>query len=278
MSYYVREPRGVECRQPKRSQARGPRGGASGARRGASGGARRSPAAGLAAPRWPRPCSRASRSPRRSARTGSSAEVLEHVAAFEPLPEPPDRRLATSGSPRRWPRGSAIGVRLGAEVRSLDELDADHVILAVPLPALARVRAAATGSARRSTASEMGHAAKLHVPLARPAPTSAVMSVPGRYWCWTVSRDTDGVLNCFAGSPGAARAGSVGQGPAMARSRVTCAPSRPGARGRRGPHHAGPTAPTARPACAPGPQRGCSPRPPGACGSRASTPRGRGPG
>ena len=48
----------------------------------------------------------------------------------------------------------------------------------------------------------MGHAAKLHVPLARPAPTSAVMSVPDRYWCWTTS-GTPSVLNCFAGSPAA---------------------------------------------------------------------------
>jgi hypothetical protein len=48
----------------------------------------------------------------------------------------------------------------------------------------------------------MGDAAKLHVPLSRPAPTSAVMSVPERYWCWTAA-DTPGVVNCFAGSPAA---------------------------------------------------------------------------
>jgi monoamine oxidase len=53
---------------------------------------------------------------------------------------------------------------------------------------------------------EIGHAAKLHLPLATPAPTSAVMSVRDRFWCWTAA-EAGGrvapVLSCFAGSPSA---------------------------------------------------------------------------
>ena len=48
-----------------------------------------------------------------------------------------------------------------------------------------------------------GHAAKIHVPLAAPAPTSAVMSVPGRFWTWTAVDATGEVapmLNGFMGS------------------------------------------------------------------------------
>jgi monoamine oxidase len=52
----------------------------------------------------------------------------------------------------------------------------------------------------------MGVAAKVHVGLRSPAPTSAVLSVPDRYWCWTAT-GADGdvlpVLNGFAGSPAA---------------------------------------------------------------------------
>jgi hypothetical protein len=102
-------------------------------------------------------------------------------------------------------------VRLGVEVRALDELDAEHVILAVPLPAL---RELALPDWKRAALDrvEMGHAAKLHVPLARPAPTSAVMSVPDRYWCWTAA-GAEGVLNCFAGSPAALDRLAVASGP-----------------------------------------------------------------
>ena len=165
-------------------------------------------------------------------------------------------------------------VRLGAGVRSLDELDADHVILAVPLPAL---RAFELPDWKRAALDrvEMGHAAKLHVPLARPALTSAVMSVPDRYWCWTTS-GTPTVLNCFAGSPPRST-GLVAEAAWLARGRVTLRPDLSLADD--AVLTTWPRAPTARPACAPGPAtRSCSPRPPGACGSRASTPRGRGPG
>ena len=51
-----------------------------------------------------------------------------------------------------------------------------------------------------------GEAAKLFVPLRAPAPPSAVMSVPERYWAWTATGAADEpqpVVSAFAGSPGA---------------------------------------------------------------------------
>jgi monoamine oxidase len=51
-----------------------------------------------------------------------------------------------------------------------------------------------------------GHAAKLHVPLDIEPPTSAVLDVARRFWCWTAT-DASGhvqpVVHCFSGSPGA---------------------------------------------------------------------------
>jgi len=49
----------------------------------------------------------------------------------------------------------------------------------------------------------LGQAAKLHVPLAATAPTSAVLDVDRGYWCWT-AHGADGrpqpVVHCFAGA------------------------------------------------------------------------------
>jgi monoamine oxidase len=129
-----------------------------------------------------------------------SAEVLEHAAAFEPLPS---HRVAGGNQRLAEAMADHLGdrVRLGTPVRSLDELDGGHVVLAVPLPALDDF---ALPDWKRAALDRvaMGHAAKLHVPLAEPAPTSAVMSVPDRFWCWTAAHH-DGVLNAFAGSPAA---------------------------------------------------------------------------
>jgi monoamine oxidase len=117
------------------------------------------------------------------------------------------------------------GDRIGVVVRG-ETIEADQVALALPLTllrglpidpplpdwkldSLARV--------------EVGQAAKLHIPLAAPAPTSAVMSVPDRYWCWTAT-EADGrvaqVLNCFAGSPSALSGLDVGDGAATWIARV----------------------------------------------------------
>jgi monoamine oxidase len=208
MSYYVREPRGVEC-DAEELQAAG---------RAVARAARESAAASVAevVARADLPPAAAEAVLARveiSAALGADrlgAAVLAHAAAFEPLPSHRiaggNQRLAEAMAERLGER-----VRLGVEVRSLDELVAGHVILAVPLPALRRFELPDWKQAALDRA-EMGHAAKLHVPLARPAPTSAVMSVPGRYWCWTAA-GTARVLNCFAGSPRALERLAVAGGP-----------------------------------------------------------------
>jgi monoamine oxidase len=93
-------------------------------------------------------------------------------------------------------------------------------VVAVPLPVLRElpIDPPLPGWKRDAlTAIEIGRAAKLHVPLAEPASTSAVMSVPDRFWCWTAAA-ADGrvgpVLNCFAGSPPALRRLAVTEGAA----------------------------------------------------------------
>ena len=204
MSYYVREPRGVPC-TAEALQAAG-RAVARTARESAA-----SSVAEVVAAADLSPAAAEAVLARVEISAALGAEVLAHTAAFDPLPSHRiaggNQRLAEAMAERLGDR-----VRLGVEVRSLDELDAAHVILAVPLPALSRFELPDWKRVALEQA-EMGHAAKLHVPLARPAPTSAVMSVPGRYWCWTAAGN-DGVLNAFSGSPGALDRLGVQDGPA----------------------------------------------------------------
>jgi monoamine oxidase len=101
---------------------------------------------------------------------------------------------------------SAGGVRV---VAAGAELEADACVVAVPASVLDRISfdpplpahlAAALGAVR------YGHAAKLFVPLRSPAPPSAVMSVPGRFWTWTATGHggaVQPVVSAFAGSAGA---------------------------------------------------------------------------
>jgi monoamine oxidase len=231
MSYYVREPRGVPCTAEElqaagRAVARAARQETAGGVRSAAGGGDR-----LGGPSVAEVVASADLSPAAaeavlarveiSAALGAdrlSAEVLEHAAAFEPLPS---HRIAGGNQQLAEAMAERLGerVRLGVEVRSLDELHAGHVILAVPLPALARFELPDWKRAALDRA-EMGHAAKLHVPLSRPAATSAVMSVPGRYWCWTAA-GAEGVLNAFSGSPRALDRLAVQDGPATWLESVT---------------------------------------------------------
>jgi monoamine oxidase len=118
-------------------------------------------------------------------------------------------------------------VRLSTPVRAVADgavqtdagaLDAEHVVVTLPLP-LTRslpIAPALPGWKREALDRiEFGHAAKLHVPLTAAPPTSAVMSVPDRFWCWTATEGDGGVasvLNCFAGSPRALDALSVDGG------------------------------------------------------------------
>jgi monoamine oxidase len=171
--------------------------------------------------------------------TRLAPSVLEHVAAFEPLPS---HRIAGGNQRLAEAMAERVGrdrVRLNTPVAALDRrgerirmiaqdgvFEADQVALAVPvtvlrglaidpplpnwkLDALARI--------------EVGQAAKLHLPLAAPAPTSAVMSVPDRFWCWTAT-EAGGrvapVLNCFAGSPSALKRLAVEAGAATWIARI----------------------------------------------------------
>jgi monoamine oxidase len=100
------------------------------------------------------------------------------------------------------------------------ELEADACVIAVPASVLDRIAfdpplpgrlAAALGAVR------YGHAAKLFVPLRRPAPPSAVMSVPGRYWTWTATGEggtVQPVVSAFAGSATALERLELDRGPA----------------------------------------------------------------
>jgi monoamine oxidase len=166
--------------------------------------------------------------------------VLDHVASFDPLPS---HRIAGGNQRLAQALADALGgdrVKLAAPVRALDrrgrrirviaddgEREADRVVLALPAPVLRELpidpplpdwkRDALAGL-------EIGEAAKLHIPLATPTATSAVMSVPDRFWCWTALA-ADGrlapVLNCFAGSPSALRRLEVAQGADTWTARVT---------------------------------------------------------
>ena len=129
---------------------------------------------------------------------------------------------------------AALGpaVRLGAPVERVawsddgvrvatgaDELDADACVVAVPAAVMRRVGFEPALPAKLAGALagvRYGEAAKLFVPLRRPAAPSAVMSVPERYWSWTATGAGDRpqpVVSCFAGSPGALAGLDVAAGP-----------------------------------------------------------------
>lgn len=238
MSYYVRDPRGVEgvdaatLARAGRTVARAARGGSA-----------RSVADVVAEARMAAPLAEAVLA-RVEISCGLEAgrlapSVLEHVASFEPLPS---HRIVGGNQRLAGAMAEDLGrdrVRLATPVLAVDrrdrrirviveggELEADRVVLALPhallrglsidpplpgwkLDALARV--------------EIAHAAKLHVPLTHVPPASAVMSVPDRFWCWT-AMDADErvapVLNCFAGSPSALRRLAVADGAATWIERV----------------------------------------------------------
>jgi monoamine oxidase len=103
------------------------------------------------------------------------------------------------------------GVRLSAAGA---ELEADVCVNAVPASVLHRIDFEPRLPEQPRIA--YGHAAKLFVPLREPAPPSAVMSVPERYWTWTATGAGDEVqpvLSAFSGSPGALEALQVAAGP-----------------------------------------------------------------
>jgi monoamine oxidase len=122
-------------------------------------------------------------------------------------------RLGTPVESIAW---GADGVRLGAGGA---QLEVDACVVAVPAGVLHRIAfepALPAQPAQALARVRYGEAAKLFVPLRRPAPPSAVMSVPERYWTWTATGAGDEpqpVVSAFAGSPGALAALGVADGP-----------------------------------------------------------------
>ena len=225
MSYYVREPRGVAVDTAALQEAGRTLAGA------ATAGDRRSVAALVDAIGLERDVADAVLA-RVEISSGQGSErlstaVLDHVAAFEPRPS---HRIAGGNQGLARAMAAQLGdrLRLGTPVRAVGagvvrtdggELAAGHVIVTLPLPlsrALPFTPPLPDWKREALDRVELGHAAKLHVPLAALPPASAVMSVPDRYWCWTAT-GPDGtvapVLNCFAGSPRALDGLGVGDGP-----------------------------------------------------------------
>jgi monoamine oxidase len=97
--------------------------------------------------------------------------------------------------------------------------DAEQCVVAVPASVIGRIEfepGLPTGKREALAAVRYGHAAKLFVPLAEPAPVGAVMNVPERYWCWIATGADDEpmpLLSCFAGSPAALERLEVDAGP-----------------------------------------------------------------
>jgi len=110
-----------------------------------------------------------------------------------------------------WDERVRIGSRAG-------DIEADVAVVAVPASVLDRIAfepALPAELAEPLRSVEYGLAAKLFVPLRAPAPPSAVMNVPERYWTWTATGDGDepqAVVSAFAGSKPALDALEVDQG------------------------------------------------------------------
>jgi monoamine oxidase len=159
-----------------------------------------------------------------------SAEDLAGVAAFS---DAPSHSIAGGNQSLARALAKPLGGRLhlrtpvraiawnqdGARLQtSAGELDAAALVVAVPAPVIGEIRfepelpAAlrhALGTVR------YGHAAKLFVRLREPPPTSAVLSVPERYWTWTARAgdEVQPLVNAFAGSRAALERLDVQNGP-----------------------------------------------------------------
>lgn len=153
-----------------------------------------------------------------------AASVVDHVASFESAPSHrvdggnQGLALRLSGLLGDQVRMSTAVTKVehsagGALISSVSGVELyDAVILTVPLPLLRDLEIVPPLPLDRREALQrmtMGHAAKAHVPVRGAVATSAVLSVPDRFWCWTAT-SADGVvvpvLNAFAGSPGAVSA------------------------------------------------------------------------
>ena len=135
---------------------------------------------------------------------GGNQQIAERLAA--------SLRVHTSSAARE--------VRaMGAGYLVNGELQADAVVVAVPAFAVNRIAFDPPLPEWKRDAQEAvtyGQAAKLAVPLAAPAPTSSVISVPEHFWTWTAA-GPDGravpLVAAFAGSATAVGALGVSRGP-----------------------------------------------------------------
>ena len=161
-----------------------------------------------------------------------AASVVDHVASFESAPsyrvDGGNQRLALQLAELLGER-----VRTGVPVTKIEHSSGgalissasgvelyDAVVVTVPLPLLRDLEIVPPLPLDRRDALEratIGHAAKVHVGLRSATPTSAVLSVPDRFWCWTATGADGGVLpvlNAFAGSPAAVDTLCTDDGPA----------------------------------------------------------------
>lgn len=96
------------------------------------------------------------------------------------------------------------GVRVTAGAA---EIEADEAVIAVPASVIDRIAfdpPLPTATARALAGVRYGEAAKLFLPLERPAPPSATLCVPDRFWTFTQHAPDGGplpVAASFAGSP-----------------------------------------------------------------------------
>jgi monoamine oxidase len=96
----------------------------------------------------------------------------------------------------------------------VDGVPGDVAVIAVPLSVLDAIEFSPNLPSPITT--PYGQAAKLFVGLSEPAPPSATLSVPGRFWCYTqVGSDGEPlpVLGSFAGSPAALDRLEIARGP-----------------------------------------------------------------
>jgi monoamine oxidase len=134
----------------------------------------------------------------------------------------PSSRLAAGNDALAKALAADLGerVRLGCAVEAL-QLESDGVtcvtagerrrydraVLAVPLPLLLHDLLPALGERPSYARLQWGEAAKLHVPLARPAGPAAVQGLEAAFWTWTAAAP-DGGDATFASSFAGGRAAS----------------------------------------------------------------------
>jgi len=133
-----------------------------------------------------------------------------------------DRMAERLGQAVRLGAAAAAVAWSGPDVHVLASggvVTADAAVVAVPASVAGRIRFDPPLPDWKRGALERvvyGHAAKLFVPLRRPAAPSAVLSVPDLYWTWT-ARGADGavqpVVSAFAGSAPALERLGVAEGP-----------------------------------------------------------------